>query len=239
MSITTQILILSVIAAVGVYCLFIRPDPQLSVNSTLYHPASIYQVAAANEFAKLKNRLKITVDKPDIINTLQREFPEITAVTIELPTFAQKPILKVQIAEPAFVLKGSNGDFIINSEGIAVTTADRQPLTKDLQRVNDQSGLNIGDGKRVVSGLEVSFINKLVAQSRKAKVPISEMTLPTSAQELVVKTSDQPYFVKFYLGGDPLVQIGQFLAARQNFDKKHQQPKDYLDVRVSGKIYFK
>jgi len=41
------------------------------------------------------------------------------------------------------------------------------------------------------------------------------------------------------MGGDALVQTGQFLAARKEFDISKKQPPEYLDVRVSGKIFYK
>jgi cell division septal protein FtsQ len=58
-------------------------------------------------------------------------------------------------------------------------------------------------------------------------------------QKLDLRAKDQPYFVKFYLGGDPLAQIGQYLAARHHFNEAGQQPAEYLDVRVPGKVFFK
>jgi hypothetical protein len=63
--------------------------------------------------------------------------------------------------------------------------------------------------------------------------------LPPKAQELDLRASDQSYYVKFYLGGDAMIQTGQYLAARQKFAQTKQQPGEYLDVRVSGKIFYK
>jgi hypothetical protein len=77
-----------------------------------------------------------------------------------------------------------------------------------------------------------------LAQTRRAGVPIKSLTFPPLAQELDLATEDQPYFVKFYLGGDPLVQAGTFLAARHQFSSG-VKPSVYLDVRVPGKIFYK
>jgi hypothetical protein len=70
-------------------------------------------------------------------------------------------------------------------------------------------------------------------------VSVSSLTLPKTAQELDLRTKDRPYYVKFYLGGDALLQAGQFLATRRQFDTSNTQPAEYLDVRVEGKIFYK
>ncbi|MGH7156635.1 MAG: hypothetical protein ACREGG_00760, partial [Candidatus Saccharimonadales bacterium] len=85
----------------------------------------------------------------------------------------------------------------------------------------------------------VGFINTVIAECKHSKVPISSLVLPTTPQELDLHTADQPYYVKFYLGGDVLNEAGQFLAARNHFAQTKQSPSQYLDVRVQGKIFYK
>jgi len=90
-----------------------------------------------------------------------------------------------------------------------------------------------------VSASSAKFINTVIAQSKRANVPIVSFVLPNTAQEVDLRTSDKPYYVKFYLGGDALIQTGQFLAARHQFDATNSQPSEYLDVRVAGKIFYR
>jgi hypothetical protein len=108
-----------------------------------------------------------------------------------------------------------------------------------LTEVTDQSGFSANAGQQVMSADSVKFVNALVAQLKHANVPISEIILPPLAQELNLKISDRPYYVKFYLGGDVLQQTGQFLATRKQFSQTNTQPAEYLDVRVPGKIFYK
>jgi hypothetical protein len=63
--------------------------------------------------------------------------------------------------------------------------------------------------------------------------------LPSTAEELDIHTPDRPYYVKFYLAGDALLQTGQYLASRHQFDTTNSQPAEYLDVRIPGKIFYK
>jgi cell division septal protein FtsQ len=81
----------------------------------------------------------------------------------------------------------------------------------------------------------------IFSQKPVIRLQISEPSffLRSGDKEYLIDASGRPYFVKFYLGGDSAVQIGQFLAARHQFDQKNSQPTEYLDVRVGGKVFYK
>jgi hypothetical protein len=69
-------------------------------------------------------------------------------------------------------------------------------------------------------------------------IPVSMLALPNLAQQLDVYTTDAPYYTKFFTGGDPALQAAQMIAARQQF-ASGAKPSQYLDVRVSGKVFYK
>ena len=222
-----------------IYSLLVRPDPQISTTSTAYQQISVYRQAAIKQFQILKNRNKITLDEQGIIKSLQAQFPEIASASVELPLFSESPIVHLNIAAPTFFMSSGGNLYIVDSQGYVVAKAGSLPAIKNLAHLSDQSGFKIHLGQQAMSSANVAFINTLVAETNRAKVPISSLTLPALAQELDLRTSDRGYFVKFFLGGDVLQQAGQFLAARHNFDQTGSQPTQYLDVRVPGKIYYK
>lgn len=232
----------SVIGAVTfclVYSLIVRAEPKLTVDSQAYNPASAYQATARAAMGGLINRNKITFNEQAVAESLQKEYPEISNVSVGLPLVAQNPAVQLNIAAPAFLFNSGGAVYIVSEDGVAVGPASRFPSIKNLPEVVDQSGFKLMPGTRILGSDNVSFIAQVVAQAKKAKVPLASLTLPPRAQELDLRTSDRPYYVKFYLGGDPLTQTGQFLAARKQFDEKKEQPADYLDVRVVGKIFYR
>lgn len=221
------------------YSLIVRPDPVFSIDSSVYHPSSVYLQATQKQLNSLQNHTKITFDSSALTRNLQKQYPEIGAVGVELPVFGQRPKISLHIAPPTLVLSSSGQDYIIDKNGTVVTKAKNLPQIKNLPLLSDQSGFQTSIGKPVLATTEVSFISTLIKQCQRVKVPLAELILPPRAQELDLRTSDRPYFVKFYLGGDALLQTGQYLAARHQFDQAGQQPAQYLDVRVSGKVYYK
>lgn len=232
------LIVAAVLAAIA-YSLIVSPNPKIELDSEVYHPISAYRQAATAALGSFHNRNKLTFNDKDLILNLQRQFPEISNASVDLSLFGETPKLKLTIAAPSFFINSQGVNYVVDSEGVAVDRSTALPRIKNLPIIIDQTGFNSRAGTRVLSAQAVRFINVVINQTKHAKIPIASMTLPALAQELDLRTSDRGYFVKLYLGGDPLVQTGQFLAARHQFDQTNNQPSQYLDVRVPGKIYFK
>ncbi len=222
-----------------IYSLLVRPDPKVIANSNVYQPSHISQAAAAADLKNLNDRTKLTFDENKAVAALKQKFPEISAADIELPIFGQKPVIHLQIAQPDMIFVSGGKSYVLATSGVLVSSDTSMPAARDLPTVEDQSGFTARIGKAALSSSQVAFINQIVSQCRHADVPIKSLILPAAAQELDLRTTDKPYYVKFYLGGDPLLQTGQFLAARHQFATSHKDPAQYLDVRVSGKIFYK
>jgi cell division septal protein FtsQ len=221
------------------YSMVIKPDPKLIVNSQAFHSQAEYRAYAKQLFSQLKNRNKVTYDGQEITLAMKKKFPEIKSIDTELPLFSEKPALRIVVAKPSLKVQNNGISYVVDSQGVVVATANRIPGAKQLPLVVDESGYGAQVGRPLLSGTAVDFINTVLAQAKSAKVPVSLLTLPPVAQEIDLKTTDQPYYVKFYLGGDALTQAGQYLAARAHFIQTSQAPSQYLDVRVSGKIFYK
>jgi hypothetical protein len=222
-----------------VYSLLIQPNSKVELSDSSYRAPSVYKKEVDTELGSLKNRTKITLDEQGLINTLQSKFPEISGGTIELPLFNEKPTLHLDISSPAFFFSSGDISYIVSSQGKAVAMHAAMPGIHNLPVVNDQSGFQASPGKQVLGASGIDFIQTIIRQCQYAKVPISSLSLPRLAQELDLRTTDRPYYVKFYLGGDATVQVGQYLASRHKFDTTNSQPSEYLDVRVAGKVFYK
>ena len=228
-----------------VYSLILRPEPNIILSSSIYHSVDTYQEATKEALKTLENRNKLTFDADQLNQALQQQFPEISSVRADLPFIGQTPAINIEVAPPAFILAGAKGTYgagkrtIVDSKGKVIGLQPQFPTIKDLPLITDEAGFDPRSGQTVLSQSEINFILAVITQLEKAKIPIDSLTLPKVAQQLDLRTTDRKYYVKFYLGGDALVQSGQFLAARENFDSTKKQPKQYLDVRVAGKIFYK
>jgi hypothetical protein len=240
-----DLIIITAAAGLVVYGLSLVSKSQIEVNSEAYRPRAVYQQAANQIITSPKYRTKLTFDEKTLQDALRQKFPEISSVSADLSLLSRKPKLHITLADPSLVFQGTAGTYgarfrmIIDAKGTVVGPVADFTSIKDLPVVYDETGFGARKGESALSRSDVNFMLTIIAQAKKAKIPIKSLTFPKSAQELDLRTTDKPYYVKFYLGGDPLLQSGQLLAARHQFDKSGKQPKQYLDVRVSGKIFYK
>ncbi len=237
---TADVMLLILLACGLVYSLMLKSKPAVKITSNAYHPSAYYQQQITPMFGGIKNSNKISFSEAPIVQMIQTKFPEVRSAHIELPFFSEQPVVWLDISEPAFVLKGSDKQvLLVDSQGVAVEPVKKLSEYSSLPTIKDESGFKSKPGQQVISSDAVNFIATLLAQAKAAKVPLKSLVVPAKAQELDLYTSDTGYYTKFYLGGDPLVQSGQFLAARHKFSQSGQQPSQYLDVRVAGKIFYK
>ncbi len=233
-----DLIILAILVLGLLYSLALKASPVVEANDFSYHTKATYAAAGRVQFGRFQNRNKLTFNETSVIKALQSRFPEISAAQVELPFFSEQPVLHLTVAEPSFILSSSKSSLIVDSAGVAVGPAASFPI-KGLPYVIDDSGYIAKAGSQVMGSDAVDFINSVMNQCRRAKIPIASLVLPAQPQELQLRTKDSGYYVKFYLGGDALQETGQFLAARHHFSQIHQPPSQYLDVRVSGKIFYK
>jgi hypothetical protein len=232
------ILTLAVVAFLLV--LRVSPHPVVVLSNGMYRPLSEYQASANKEFSGLVNQNKITFNELKVVNDLQKQFPEITSAAVDLPILGSRPRLQINVGDPVLILKNNQGSYLIDNRGVAVGKATDYPqYINKLISVEDQTSFDITVGKPAIDSSSVDFIRNLQKQLSKKNITIKSLILPPAPEELDLITTDQSYYVKFYLGGDFTVQTGQYLAARNNFAKKSATPSSYLDVRVEGKIFYK
>jgi len=231
--------VVAVVLALLFFGLILKTPPSLSVKNNLYRDKSEYQKEVNKQFDSLLNKNKLTLSEQGIAKAIAEKFPEVDKVTVALPVLGQTPKVTISVSPPAFYLTSRGRVYVVDSRGLAVARASDLSETLNLPTIEDQSGFAPSIAEQVLSAPEVSFISSLIRQCSKANVPLSSLILPARAQELDLRSSDSPYFVKFFLGGDPAVQAGQFLAARSAFARDGGQPSEYLDVRVAGKVFYR
>jgi len=234
-----DIILLALIIIGLLYSLILRGDPAIKTDGSEYHSGAVYKSQIAPLFSGFKNSNKLTFDESSVVAAIQAKFPEVRSARVELPFFSEQPVVWLDISPPAFTLINDQSSYLIDTQGIAVAKSADIPTIKNQITVQDQTGFKAKVGQQILSSDGVSLVNTVIAQAKQAKVPIASLSLPPRAQELDLRTTDQPYYVKFYLEGDALNQTGQFLAARHQFAKSGKSPAQYLDVRVPGKIFYK
>ena len=189
----------------------------------------------------ITNRSKVLIDTDKVAREITEEYPELGDIAVILPLVSRQPIVEIRPTDPLLVLVSNNETFVIDENGRAIAYAeDVDSSVRDtLPVVRDESGVPLERGKAALTSETVALVAEVFGQLAASNVPIQSMTLPTVANELHVRLTDKPYYVKFDLRGEGRLQAGALLAVKEHLESQKKTPAEYIDVRVPGKAFYK
>jgi hypothetical protein len=186
------------------------------------------------------NKSKLTFDSNSVTEGLQKQFPEVANAIITIPLIGHRPVVHIAVSSPAFILGSSSGAYYVSSDGKPLVRVNEvaNPLS-NMITVTDETNLPVTIGKQILPTDTVSFITAVIKQLQATNTPVQSVTLPLEANELQVRIVDEPYAVRYNTLGDPRVETGTFLAVRKRLEGSGEKPKEYIDVRVEARAYYK
>lgn len=224
------------------YNLGVSPQPRIQINGELDSSDSTqheeYEQIVASAFAKLPTtaRTKLTFDSGALAGQLQKNHPELGGVRISLPFFGQRPIVHLETPPRSFVYgNGRVSSAILDSSGRVLSLGG----SSDLPRVTDTSALEVEVGKQVLPSDEAAFMRLVSDELKQVGVTVESFNLPPIMGRLELRVQGAPYLVRMTMRQPPAEQIGSYLATRAELTEKGIAPAEYIDVRVSGRIYYK
>lgn len=242
-----QLAMLLAVIVLGVLSLRLTDNAKVmpvegSPGEVFLRDESVYVAAAKKYFDTPINSNKLTVDTAQISVGLKSQFPELQAVSISLPFIGNQPVVYVQPAVPKLILATSdNGVYVLDSNGRALLSGRQVPdLTKlAIPIVSDQSNIRLQVGRIALPGATVRFIDEVVFQLKAKNIAIESLTLPAGTNELHVKPKGVGYIVKYNLYGNAREEAGAHIALKTRLAKERKTPKEYVDVRVDNRVYYK
>lgn len=229
-----------------IYATTLTTQPKIQVNSQtnkqLLRNNDFYQQASAKILNEsLFNFSKLTIDTAKVATKIETTYPELGDVTIVIPLVGRRPIVEVRPAQATLQLVSNNGSFIIDERGRALMLASEanSSVRDKLVVIRDESGLEIKTSKQVIPDKTIKFINEVNAQLAAKQIKAPNLTLPAIANELHLRLDGRLFYAKFDIQGDPRLQVGNMLAAISKLDSDKTLPVEYLDVRVSEKVFYK
>lgn len=212
-------------------------------TSVVLQPIAVYEGAGQTILnSSILNHNKITLSTDDLASKLASRFPELSKVQVSLPPLDHRVLISLASAEPVMLLATSTGTFALDAGGTALLTGSQLSALAPLHLplVTDESSVKVAVRKQALTSDNMGFILTVVAQLKGHKLDISNLTLPSGSSELDVRLENQPYFVKFNLASKSVrQQVGTFIAVQQRLAGEQVIAKEYIDVRVDGRAYYK
>lgn len=233
-------------ALVCVFCLQLSSQVKVEIVGpagarVILRDRSVYEKAAQQAFKTFFNSNKLTVNTEKIVLDLKRQFPELKAISVKLPMIGNTPVVYIQPTTPQLVLVSANGVYLLDSDG-RVLLAGNQVAALDklpIPIVNDKSDLVVSPGQIALPRKTMSFINEVYGQLSAKKIAITSAVLPAGTHELHLRVQGAGYYVKFNLHGSAREEAGRYMAVKTYLDNERKSPREYIDVRVENKAYYR
>jgi len=186
------------------------------------------------------NKSKLTISSSKLEAAILEEFPELDAARVVLPIVGRRPAVTVHARQPILILTAGSKALVIDASGKAVGEASQlqSSVSNTLLKAQDQSALTPNVGDQALTSEAVAFIYSFKEQLKAKNIQVDRIVLPPVANEADIYIKDTPYFIKTDYAGDSRVQSGAYIAAKDTFPSKGQ-PKEYVDVRVEEKVFYK
>lgn len=243
---TPSIIALVVILICLGFALSINTDPKIVVsgnNQNLFiRDKAVYQVAAYKIINQsIFNRSKLTFNTDSVSQQLKQQFPELAQAAVTIPLVNRRPVIYIRAGQPSLVLVSQDKSTLVDDRGVAVMAVGQaKNLTKyKLVTVKDESGIEVKNGQSILPSTDVKFMLDSAQQFAAQGLKVDEFILPARANELNAKLSGQKYLIKMDMQGDSREQVGAYLAAKDKLNSSRTVPAEYIDVRVSGRVFYK
>lgn len=231
----------------AVYFTTLTNNPRIEVvgqnGASSLQDLSVYQSAAQLMLEKsVLNQNKVTISTTKLSNQMLAKFPELNQVQVSLPLLNHRVQVRLIPAQPILLLASASGSYALDSRGIALATGSRLADLSDLDLplVTDDSSLELKLRKQALPAGNATFIAGVSAYLKAQNLPIASMTLPAGSNELHVRITGKPYYVKFNLAdNNSRQQAGTLIAVYDRLNAQAITPGEYIDVRVAGRAYYR
>ena len=225
--------------AIGYLCL-LGEDPRVVISGPVYRPTSHYQTVSKHALkSDFKNRFKFLLKSEKVETNLLKILPEAESIEVKSSFLGHRPEIKIfNSAYLAYFFQGE-GNYILSARGRLLLLASESTIDlKDLPIIQNKTGVDGKEGEQFISPDEASALLRLVGQY-KADGTLPGLTLTTVPHELNAREPGRGYYAKFILNEDITSQYGSLRATEKRLQETGQGAAEYIDVRLSNKVYFK
>ncbi len=201
------------------------------IETTLYQKA-IEDYLGMNPIS----RLRFAMDQSNLSAYLSHSLPEIEGLqqtsfggigTTDFTIIVRKPVAGWEL---------DSKHYFVDAKGVAF---ERNYYANPSVQIVDDSGASLQQGATVASNRFLGFVGRIVALSSASGYTVTQATLPVgTTRQLEVRLKDVVPIVRLSIdrpAGEQVEDMGRVL----NFFASRGQAPPYVDVRVSGKAFYR
>lgn len=213
---------------------------QVRALSTLPEEARLYYQSKIMDYLEQRplERFRFSLDEDALVAHLRSSgAPEV--MTIEPVAPAEKlglAALTVHFRRPVVYWQTGNVRMYVDSQGSAF---QKNHFPEPSVKVVDQTGIQAHNNQVLASSRFLGFIGRVIGGMEAYSYPVAEIVLPAdTTRQVQVKLRELAYPLKFSVDRSVGEQVEDAARAINYFQQQGLEP-EYIDVRVSGKAFYK
>jgi hypothetical protein len=202
------------------------------VQNTSKYQDAVNDYLGINPFA----RLRIFLDTEDMTKYLSGKLAEVDRVESAQMGSIGETIFSFSMRKPVAGWKLGDSQYYVDAKGVAF---EKNFYENPSVQIVDESGAALSQGTLVASNQFLGFVGRVVALSKDRGYTVTDAILPAgTTRQLDVKLSGINPQIKFSIARPAGEQVEDMARSLAYLDSRNAVPA-YIDVRVSGKAYYK
>ena len=181
-------------------------------------------------------RLRFLLNKNHLQDYLQSVTPEIKSInTIESDGFGAS-IIQVTMRTPIAGWSMNGKQQYVDSSGVSF---GRNYYPAPSVQIVDNSGIQVAAGQAVASNSFLGFVGQIVGLAKTQGYTTTQVVIPgATTRQIELRLKDIAYPVKFSVDRPAGEQV-EDMAASIEWMKRHNLTPQYVDVRISGRAFYR
>lgn len=142
--------------------------------------------------------------------------------------------VRITVKEQQATVQWRSGSSVFVLSGNGVAYAQLDGVDKSLPLIEDSTNLPVRIGQKIVPSSFVEFVRSVNRQLASVGLKAANQSVAETTTELYVKT-DKGYTVKF----DTTRSVDEQLSDLRAVLAKKVAPKEYIDLRIAGRVFYK
>jgi len=181
-------------------------------------------------------RFNFFLDSSSLNDYVSNKLPEVELITESGMASIGDTRFSIKMRRPVAGWKIDGKQYFVDNKGVPF---ESNYYNDSIIQITDNSGATLQTGAASVSKRFLSFVGLVVSLSSSSGYTVSQASLPlNTTRELDVTIKDINLLVKLSIDRPAGEQVEDMSRAIQYFVKQNRMPT-YIDVRVSGKAFFK
>lgn len=182
------------------------------------------------------SRLNFLLDQSALTNYVSLKLPEVASVDQEKMVGIGETKFTITMRKPTAGWKINDKQYYVDSNGISF---EKNYYSEPIVQIVDNSGASLQTGTAIASNRFLGYVGRVVSSVSASGYTVTEAMLPmNTTRELDVRLKENNFLIKISIDRPVGEQVEDMARAAQYFISHNQIP-NYIDVRVSGKAFYK